>query len=214
MDDRERHALLDALPVASATSIRVVGLEEALNAMHEGRTDTPTLSPLTLPPSAEGVPQNGFSEISSRDESRNFLGSKNPRWRLKALPAHEPPARVCEVEVAADSERKVLYALMPSRVVGDRRLNYTDLRVLLALTCYTSAAYAICYPNRSTLARRIGIAPTAVSRSMTRLRQFGYVRRLEPIGRKYPGAHSRGGRWQVLIRGNDPLPPKEKVWAR
>jgi hypothetical protein len=148
-------------------------------------------------------------EAMSTDASPKILAKKRS-GRKTSLPLAEPPSFALQVDVT-DGERKVLYSLMPSRVVGDRRLNYTDLRVLLALTCYTSAL-GIAYPNRSTLARRIGIHPTAVSRSMTRLQQFGYVRRLQSIGKKYPGAHSRGARWFVLIREGAPVPPAERVW--
>lgn len=56
------------------------------------------------------------------------------------------------------------------------------------------------------MARILGISQPAVSRAMRKLREAGYIRLLEPKGRRLPGAFQRGRRCQVLILGGDPLP--------
>jgi DNA-binding MarR family transcriptional regulator len=97
------------------------------------------------------------------------------------------------------------FSLMPSRAISDRKLSRNDLRVLGALCCYTSKL-GVCYPNQQTITNKTGISRPNVSKAITRLSHLGYLRYLEPKGRKYKTAFKRGNRYQILVRGNETLP--------
>lgn len=97
------------------------------------------------------------------------------------------------------------FSLMPSRAISDNKLSRNDLRVLGALCCYTSKL-GVCFPNQITLATKTGISRPNISRAIKRLKIFGYLRSLEPMGKKRKNAFKRGNRYQVLIRGNENLP--------
>ncbi len=103
------------------------------------------------------------------------------------------------------------FSLMPSRAISDKNLSRNDLRVLGALCCYTSKL-GICYPNQNTLAIKTGISRPNISKAIKRLKKFGYLRFLEPKGRKLKDAFKRGNRYQILVRGNEKLPSsKEQI---
>jgi biotin operon repressor len=97
------------------------------------------------------------------------------------------------------------FSLMPSRAISDNNLSRNDLRVLGALCCYTSKL-GVCYPNQQTISIKTGISRPNVTKAIRRLNYFGYLRYLEPKGRKYKSAFKRGNRYQILIRGNESLP--------
>ena len=97
------------------------------------------------------------------------------------------------------------FSLMPSRAISDKNLSRNDLRVLGALCCYTSKL-GICYPNQNTLAIKTGISRPNISKAINRLKKFGYLRFLEPKGKKLKNAFKRGNRYQILVRGNELLP--------
>ena len=97
------------------------------------------------------------------------------------------------------------FSLMPSRAICDKSLSRNDLRVLGALCCYTSKL-GVCYPNQQTISIKTGISRPNVTKAIRRLNYLGYLRYLEPKGRKYKTAFKRGNRYQILIRGNESLP--------
>lgn len=103
------------------------------------------------------------------------------------------------------------FSLLPSRAISDTRLSRNDIRVLGALCCYTSPK-GICYPNQKTLAANLGIHRPLVTRAISRLKGFGYIRSLLPKGRKHKSAIKRGNRYQVLIRGDEGLPSDKEAY--
>ncbi len=145
---------------------------------------TPTLPP----PRGAGVARGSPRKISKK----NLLPAEPPSWAL-------------EGNITPNGEAKVLFSIIPARAVADKRIRGNVLRVFCCMCCHTSAL-GIAYPNQATMARRLGIHPTAISKAIRRLREAGYVRLLVPLGKRRPGAFKRGNRYQVLIRGNDPLP--------
>ena len=102
------------------------------------------------------------------------------------------------------------FSLVPSRAISDTRLSRNDLRILGALCCYTSPK-GICFPNQSTLANHLGIQRPSVTKAISRLKGFGYIRFLIPKGRKHPSAIKRGNRYQILIRGDEKLPSDKEM---
>lgn len=104
------------------------------------------------------------------------------------------------------------FSLMPSRAISDKKLSRNDIRVLGALCCYTSKL-GICYPNQITLANNTGISRPNISKAIGRLSKFGYIRKLEPKGKKRRNAFKRGNRYQILIRGNESLPSSKEAIA-
>lgn len=101
------------------------------------------------------------------------------------------------------------FSLMPSRAISDKNLSRNDLRVLGALCCYTSKL-GVCYPNQQTISIKTGISRPNVTKAITRLNHFGYLRYLEPKGKKQKAAFKRGNRYQILIRGNESLPSEKE----
>lgn len=106
------------------------------------------------------------------------------------------------------------FSLLPSRSLSDNRLSKNDLKVLGALCCYTSPK-GICFPNQSTIANQLAIHRPSVTRAVSRLHEFGYIRFLTPKGKKHKSALRRGNRYQILIRGDEKLPSiKEHLQVR
>jgi DNA-binding transcriptional ArsR family regulator len=153
---------------------------------------------IMAPPTLRGARGPGMSAGSPRKISK------------KNLPPAEPPAWAMEGSITPDGEAKVLYSIIPARAVADKRIRGNVLRVFCCLCCYTSPL-GIAYPNQATMARRLGIHPTAISKAIRRLREAGYIRLLVPAGKRRPGAFKRGNRYQVLIRGKDPLPSDKET---
>lgn len=106
------------------------------------------------------------------------------------------------------------YAIVPARAVQDDTLNYASIRLLLALCIHANKA-GVCWPTRQTLGRHISRSQSAVYRSLQRLIEAGYVRRLEFRNTGF----KRKSRWmtrryQVLYDGPEsPLPTDEELWA-
>jgi DNA-binding transcriptional ArsR family regulator len=147
--------------------------------------------------------------ISSESESQNFFQPQKPARRKKHFPPPEPPEWALEGSLSADGSG-ALYSCIPARAIRDKGIRGQVLAVLGCVCLFTSRK-GLAYPNQKTMGRILGISQPAVSRAMRKLRDAGYVRFLEPKGRRLPGAFQRGRRYQVLVRGNDPLPEKESV---
>jgi DNA-binding transcriptional ArsR family regulator len=145
-----------------------------------------------------------FQPKTSRRKSEIFSGSENPARRKKQEPAHEPPDWALHGSVTSDG-LSVLYSCLPARAIHDRRIRGQVLAVLGCLCLFTSRR-SIAYPNQKTMARILGVTQPAISRAIRKLREAGYIRLLEPKGRRLPSAFQRGRRYQVLVRGGDPLP--------
>lgn len=107
------------------------------------------------------------------------------------------------------------YSVLPARVIHDDKMHVTTLRVLGAICIHTNA-HGIAWPSLLTLARHINKRPETVSRHVAKLIKAGYLRKLER--KAYPMHIKRKGRgitnrYQVLFRGNDPLPTREQFEA-
>ena len=107
------------------------------------------------------------------------------------------------------------YSVLPARVIHDDKIHITSLRVLGAICIHTNA-HGIAWPSLLTLARHINKRPETVSRHVAKLIRMGYLRKLER--KAYPVYVKRKGRgitnrYQVLFRGNDPLPSREQFDA-
>lgn len=102
------------------------------------------------------------------------------------------------------------WSILPARWTTDRRLAPNDVRVLGALGLYTSQA-GVCWPTYETLQRFTKLSRNAVMAAIKRLADFGYVRHLKP--EYWPGQKSKWltNRYQVLWRGDDPLPRLEEL---
>jgi DNA-binding transcriptional ArsR family regulator len=195
---------LDGLRVLSVTDLEGLPLLNVADVERQIRT---TPYPPSPPPS--GVSVGGWHDLlsakTSRRNSKNFLGSENPAQRKKKQElAHEPPDWALHGSMTSDG-LSVLYSCLPARAIHDRRIRGQMLAVLSCLCLFTSRR-SIAWPNQKTMARILGVSQPAVSRAMRKLREAGYIRLLQPKGKRLPGAFQRGRRYQVLVRGNDPLP--------
>lgn len=102
------------------------------------------------------------------------------------------------------------WSVLPARFVGDKRLSPNDIQVLAALGLYTNQA-GVCFPTHQTIERFTHIGRLGIIAAIKRLEKLGYVRKLKP--EYYPGQKSKWltNRYQVLWRGNDPLPKYEDL---
>lgn len=102
------------------------------------------------------------------------------------------------------------WSVLPARWTTDRRLAPNDVRVLGALGLYTNQA-GVCWPTYETLQRFTKLSRNAVMAAIKRLEEMGYVRPLKP--EYWPGQKSKWltNRYQVLWRGNDPIPRWEEL---
>ena len=102
------------------------------------------------------------------------------------------------------------WSVLPARFVGDKRLSPNDIQVLAALGLYTNQA-GVCWPTIETMERFTHIGRHGIMAATKRLQQLGYIRLLKP--EYYPGQKSKWltNRYQVLWRGNDPIPKYEDL---
>ena len=82
--------------------------------------------------------------------------------------------------MSAADKRK--FMCLPSGLIGDKRLDATDIRVLCVIALHDGMSHAKgkgagCFAAYSTLAKLVGIDITAFSRSVTKLLRTGYVLR-------------------------------------
>lgn len=141
------------------------------------------------PTGRNGGAQENFPEISTRRARRR---QAEELTKLSLKPPHTK------------------FAVIPSRAITDPRINTRKPLLLLlgALGIHTSV-WGICYPSQRRLAALCGKSPSWAAKYLAELKRLGYVRRLAPP--RYRGPRS-AQRLQVLWRGNDPLPEKEKDW--
>ena len=102
------------------------------------------------------------------------------------------------------------WSVLPARFVGDKRLSPNDIQVLAALGLYTNQA-GVCWPTIETMERFTHIGRLGIIAAIKRLEKLGYVRKLK--AEYYPGQKSKWltNRYQVLWRGNDPIPKYEDL---
>lgn len=102
------------------------------------------------------------------------------------------------------------WSVMPARFVSDKRLSPNDVKILAALGLYTNQA-GVCWPTQKTIERFTGIGKQGIMDGLKRLERNGYIRVLK--GEYWPGQKSKWltNRYQVLWRGNEPLPKYEDL---
>ena len=102
------------------------------------------------------------------------------------------------------------WSVMPARFVSDKRLSPNDIKILAALGLYTNQA-GVCWPTQKTIERFTGIGKQGIMDGLKRLERNGYIRVLK--GEYWPGQKSKWltNRYQVLWRGNEPLPKYEDL---
>lgn len=129
---------------------------------------------------------------------------------------HSEPTKYIKVKDYPKEKPKTrTYSILPARAVQDDKMRPTSFKVLAALCIHTNG-YGICWPSQLTLAMHLRVSKVTVMRHIKILIDAGYVRKLEP--KKYPwGIIQKGkrptNRYQVLFKGNDPLPTKEEFLA-
>ena len=105
------------------------------------------------------------------------------------------------------------YSIVPARAAQDDSLNYSTIRLLMAMCLYGNAA-GVCWPSRQTLGRHISRSVPTVARNMNHLIRLGYIRRLE-----FRNTYKRKSKWmtrryQILYDGEETrLPSEEELWA-
>ena len=107
------------------------------------------------------------------------------------------------------------YCILPARAMQDETLTRNQLRVLSCIGMYSNS-HGVCWPSQVTIGRHLGVDHTWVSSAVSALVKKGYLRKLKH--KDYPKGiqrRSRGrtNRYQVLYKGNDPLPTLEQFWA-
>jgi hypothetical protein len=109
------------------------------------------------------------------------------------------------------SENKRPWSVMPMRAFADRRLKERELRVLGALSAFTNRA-GVCWPSMVTLCEVSGYAERrSVHDALKRLKQYKYVRQLQPKDFQETISGWKSNRYQVLWDGDEPLPTYEDM---
>jgi len=106
----------------------------------------------------------------------------------------------------------VRYSVLPARVILDKRVRKMGLLVLATLGLFFNKRN-VAYPSLKTLGRLCHADPANICRWAKRLVEYGYLRRLEPRGRKHPNAFRHTNRYQLLVDANDPLPENEQPFS-
>lgn len=110
------------------------------------------------------------------------------------------------------------FTTLPVAVIGDDRLHAVDIRVLAVITLHdgmskSRGAGAGCYARHATLAAQVGIDTARFSKSLRRLREFGYVqveekssdRRFKTMRVPYPKDGSRPIASEIVATGDNKL---------
>ncbi|MDO8844118.1 helix-turn-helix domain-containing protein [Methylicorpusculum sp.] len=69
------------------------------------------------------------------------------------------------------------FAKVPIEVLRDNRISKTELRVLCAILSFMPGDKSKCWPKRSTIAERCGIATNKISTATSRLAELGWIRK-------------------------------------
>ena len=103
------------------------------------------------------------------------------------------------------------FAVVPVRAVKDRRLKISDLRLLVAIGYYANRA-GVCWPSMKTLSGDTGIDPSDIAKMVPGLVTLGYLRQLNPNDYdQKKGVWGHSNRYQLLWRGDEPVPTWEQV---
>lgn len=88
------------------------------------------------------------------------------------------PPWLREIKKAPEQDRRI-YAVVPSRVVKDRTLRPTAVRVLVALASYANPA-GITWVGTAKVGKDLGVSGTAVRRQLAILKHRGYIEVVSP----------------------------------
>jgi uncharacterized protein YdbL (DUF1318 family) len=109
------------------------------------------------------------------------------------------------------SENKRPYSVMPMRAFADRKLKEREFRVLGALCAFVNRA-GVCWPSLDTLCSVSGYAERkSILEAMKRLKAGNYVRQLNPKDYQETASGWKTNRYQVLWKGDEPLPTYEDI---
>ena len=87
------------------------------------------------------------------------------------------------------------FIITPSRALTDNRLSDTDLRVLMCIGYYADK-HGWCFPSHKKMADEFGKSVSTLKRSITRLREFGY---LQVDNRIVPGRGQTSNKYRVIM---------------
>jgi uncharacterized protein YdbL (DUF1318 family) len=97
------------------------------------------------------------------------------------------------------------------RACGDRKLKEREFRVLGALCAFVNRA-GVCWPSLDTLCSVSGYAERkSILEAMKRLKAGNYVRQLNPKDYQETASGWKTNRYQVLWKGDEPLPTYEDI---
>lgn len=103
------------------------------------------------------------------------------------------------------------FCVVPIRVAKDRRLKLSDLRLIMALGYYANRA-GVCWPSMKTLEEDTGIGDSDIAKMIPSYIEFGILRLLNPNDYdQKPGVWGHSNRYQLLWRGDEPVPTWEQV---
>lgn len=103
------------------------------------------------------------------------------------------------------------FCVVPHRAIKDRRLKMTELRVLMALGYYANRA-GVCWPSMKTLGDDAGITDSEVAKAIAKLMEADCIRQLNPNDYdQKKGVWGHSNRYQVLWRGDEPVPTWEEI---
>ena len=109
------------------------------------------------------------------------------------------------------SENKRPYSVAPMRAFGDRKLKERELRVLGALCAFVNRA-GVCYPSMETITNVCGYEERrTIYDAIQGLKKRGYVRQLNPKDYQETASGWKTNRYQVLWKGDEPLPTYEDI---
>jgi hypothetical protein len=103
------------------------------------------------------------------------------------------------------------YCVIPIRAVKDKSMTHNVRRTLEALGHYANRA-GVCWPAIRTLVDDTGMGANTVQDAIKALEKAGYIRQLNPNDYdQKAGKWGHSNRYQILWRGNDPVPTWEQV---
>lgn len=103
------------------------------------------------------------------------------------------------------------FCVVPVRALADKRMKDPERRVLMALGHYANRA-GVCWPSVRTLASIAGVEENTVLACVRRLLEANYIRQLNPNDYdQKPGVWGHSNRYQVLWKGDEPVPTWEEV---
>jgi len=124
----------------------------------------------TVPGQHPNHQESNSSGRAARGNVKDMDVSESKEFRL--------PPWLREIKKAPEQDRRI-YAVVPSRVVKDRTLRPTAVRVLVALASYANPA-GITWVGTAKVGKDLGVSGTAVRRQLAILKHRGYIEVVSP----------------------------------